>query len=118
MLSLAGVLIIYYLKPTLLQVHFAYFVLGSMAFLQFAYIIYRHPKLLPKLLSMMPFFFFVYLSFELTARSLSQWTFPGQYIGMVWLGGITFPVEELFFWIMVSSAVAASYHEMFVDDLK
>jgi ACR3 family arsenite efflux pump ArsB len=92
--------------------------MGTLAVLQFIYIMIRRPKLLPKTLKVIPFFFFVYLIFELIAMYLVQWTFPGQYIGSVSFGGLSFPIEELLFWVIISSGVGVSYHELFVDDGK
>jgi len=39
-------------------------------------------------------------------------------IGFVEIKNLRFPFEEFVFWILASSAVAASYHELFIDDQK
>lgn len=94
-----------------------YLKLGSIALIPFLYVIIRQPKLIPKVLSVIPYFFFLYLVFELTALHQDLWSFSGDYIGIVAFGGLLFPFEELFFWITVSSAVAVSYYELTVDDM-
>jgi hypothetical protein len=60
----------------------------------------------------------VYLSFELAALETNLWSFPGHYIGTVSVFGLTFPFEELFFWVLSSSTAAAAYYEYFIDDGK
>lgn len=117
-LTLIGVVVIYWLDPESLHFQYTYLIMGTLAVLQFIYIMIRRPKLLPKTLKVIPFFFFVYLIFELIAMYLVQWTFPGQYIGSVSFGGLSFPIEELLFWVIISSGVGVSYHELFVDDGK
>ena len=61
--------------------------------------------------------YFFYLSFlyEITALSLGQWSFPakGQFIGFLTLGGITFPFEEFFFWILLGAMAVLSYYRFF-----
>ena len=112
------VTIIFFVQPALLQFKYAYLVLGCISVLPFLYLIYRKPRIVPKLLSLMPFFILLYLSFELVALYLNLWSFPGHYIGYVSLFNLQFTFEEFLFWIIASSAVTASYHELFVDDQK
>jgi hypothetical protein len=106
------------IDPNALHIPYPYFVLGILALIPFAYISYKRPKLWPRFIEIVPFFIFVYLAFELTALYLHLWGFAGQYIGVVQVMGVSFPFEEMLFWIIASSAVTASYFEYFIDDLK
>jgi hypothetical protein len=58
------------------------------------------------------------LVIELVGLHSGYWTFPGEYIGVVSLMGATFPIEEFFFYVILSSATIISYYELFVDDMK
>jgi len=43
-------------------------------------------------------------------------TYPGNnYVGWVNLFGITFPIEELLFWMLFYAASLVSYYELAVD---
>ena len=104
--------------PSVITFQYPYLVLGTLTLITFAIIVLRRPWLFPKLIGIAPFFIFVYLVFELTALHLQLWGFPGHYIGSVHILNLSFPFEELIFWIIASSAVAASYHEYCIDDQK
>jgi len=106
------------IAPSALTFHFAYLVLGIATLIPFAAIVLRRPALFPKVIEIIPFFILLYLAFELTAVYTGLWGFPGHYIGEVSVFGFTFPFEEMFFWVIISSAVTASYHEYVIDDGK
>jgi hypothetical protein len=111
------IIAIYFLSPRYLYLPYAYLILGLLALLPFCYFVYKKPSMLRKYLKVAPFFIFLYLIFEITALSIGQWSFPGQYVGIVDLyGKIRFPVEELVLWIILSSSVVLSYYEFYVDD--
>jgi hypothetical protein len=76
----------------------------------------RKPALLYKIFLLGVFFFVVNFIFELTALTLHQWSFPGQYVGWVRMFGFSFPLEELILWIALSSPTAVFYYETFFDD--
>ena len=104
--------------PDLLTFSYTYLILGILTLIPFSVIVIRRPSIFPKVMEIIPFFIFLYLVFELTALRTSLWSFPGQYIGFVNIIGQRFPFEEMIFWIVISSAIAASYHEYVVDDNK
>ena len=106
------------INPDLLKFNYAYLVLGILTFFPFAYVIKKKPILLLKFLKASLFFALLYLAYEITALHLDQWRFPGQYIGMIQLGGVTFPFEEFIVWILMSSTIVLSYYELYVDDFK
>lgn len=114
--ALISILIIYFTNPNFLKFNYAYFFLGLFTLAPFFYLAFKKPLLLIKFVKISPFFFFLFLIFELTALKLNQWYFPGEYIGTVTLFNLTFPFEEFFFWILMSSTVVLSYYELYVDD--
>lgn len=106
------------IAPQALYWPYPYLVLGVISIIPFTYIVLRKPSLFPKVLEIAPFFIFVYLAFEITALQGDLWSFPGHYIGNVIIAGLSFPFEELIFWVVASSAFTAAYHEYYVDDLR
>jgi len=96
----------------------AYLVLCLVSIIPFMLILLYKPKVIWRSISVLPYFFFVYLSHEIVALKLLQWNFPGDYIGMVHMFGVSFPIEELFFWIILSSLVGVSYYEIAYDNSK
>src|SRR3989338_4848211 len=106
----------FYLNSSFLNIRYAYFILASPSVIPIAYVIKKRPYLTPKFFKTGIFFFVLYLIYELTAVKLDQWYFPGEYVGWVNLAGIRFPLEELLFWMMLSSFTVLSLYEGFVDD--
>lgn len=116
--ALVAILILYFTIPNFLMFDYAYFWLGFFTLLPLAYLARKQPRLINKFLKIAPFFIFLFLVFELTAIKLGQWYFPGQYIGSVTLFNLSFPFEEFFFWILMSSTVVLAYYELVVDDMR
>lgn len=105
------------LYPSSLRMGHAYLILGLVGGLPpLVYLAARNLKLLGKLMKASLFPIFLFLVFELTALKLDQWRFPGQYFGTVQLFGLTFPIEEFFFWIIMGTSITLSYYELLVDD--
>jgi len=102
--------------PQILELTNAYAKLGTITFIITAVLLYKQPKLIPKVLQLIPFFAFMYLAYEITALHMNLWTFPGTYLGLVSVGDIAFPLEELIVWIFASSAIVATYYEFVIDD--
>lgn len=79
----------------------------------------RKPNLAGKFFLTGAYFFLLSLFYEVTALRLGQWEFPStQFIGWVSLAGVRFPLEELFFWIMLMAMAVLAYYEYFDDDGK
>lgn len=108
----------YVFKKDLLVIPYTYFVLGIFTLFPFAYLMLKNRHCLPKLLKASLFFVPLYFIYELTALSLDQWRFPGQYIWSVAISTLAFPLEELIIWIFASSTILLSYYELYVDDMK
>lgn len=108
----------YSYAPNVLLIPKAYLVLCLISSLPFLLVLIRKSKIVWHTLRVMPYFFLVYLSHEITALHLSQWNFPGDYIGWVHLLGVSFPIEEMFFWIILSSLIGSVYYEVVFDNSK
>lgn len=104
--------------PHMLTFPYAYAVIGICITVPFFGIVWNKPVLIPKLAKASAYFIPLFFAYELTARYLGQWWFPGQYVGIVSFGAITFPFEELVVWIIFSSMAMLSYYEFSIDDLK
>lgn len=96
--------------------NYAYFFSVSPVIIPIVYVLKYRPGMIMKFIKTGAFFFMLCLIYELTAVSLGQWYFPGQYIGWVELMGIRFPFEELLFWMGVGPFAVLSLYEGFVDD--
>ncbi len=118
LLIAAAVVLIWKFAPGLLVLDHAYAKLGVITLIICALLFLKNPHLIPKILHVLPFFIFMYLSYEITALHLGLWTFPGAYFGTVQVENITFPIEELLIWIIASSSVVATYYEFCIDDGK
>lgn len=107
--------------PNLLYIEYFYLKIGIIAILfPLIGVLANSPSLYSKFFKVGTYFFFYTLLYEITALQLFQWSFPAkeQFIGHVSILGYSFPFEELFFWIMISSISILSYYEYFEDDYK
>jgi len=110
-------LVTYIVSPhSVLVSHYAYLKGGLLAVIFPILFMFRNPRLIPKIATMASFFFFVWLVAELVVVKNSGWIYPGQYIGWVTLFDITFPIEELLFWMLFYAATIVAFYERFIDD--
>lgn len=116
---IALIIFCYTFNPQILKFSHAY-LLGGLAAIVFPIIfsIYN-PKIIKKFSVLATFFFFVWLLLEIVGIKLNNWAFPGgQFVGYVTLLGISFPVEEVLFWMLWHPATIVAYYEYFIDDQK
>lgn len=108
------------IDPSILQIKFAYLWIGIILIvIPTVTFLSSFPKLISKYVKVGVYFLLLSLVFELTALQLGHWTFPGyNFIGWVELGGLKFPFEEFFFWMILTSTAILSYYEFFDDDRK
>lgn len=120
--ALSGIIIIllfFFLLPAILKFSYAYFItafLGSFLFFGLARKDILDPNLYYRYSKATAFFFLLYLVYELVAIKNGQWFFPGQYIGGVQFFGLQFPIEELIFWMVLSTPLILATYEKFIDD--
>jgi len=78
---------------------------------------FQYPRLLPKILYTALYFAFLSLLYEIAALKLGWWYFPGkEFIGYITILQVTFPLEELFFWIILFAPAVVSAFEYLDDD--
>ncbi|MCK4805646.1 MAG: hypothetical protein KAS91_00470 [Candidatus Pacebacteria bacterium] len=116
--TVAIILIFLFVGPESLKVSYAYLAGGSVAIILPIFMSIRKPKLIPKFLITGVFFSVVWFVAEIIALKTGAWSFPGEYIGTVSVFSVVFPLEELFFWVMLYAVTIVSYYELFIDDMK
>ncbi|MCD4705059.1 lycopene cyclase domain-containing protein [bacterium] len=112
--------VLFFLKPEILVIKYAYLSLGIVLILipSIVFLIF-FPSVLYKFFKASIYFFFLSLFYELVALDLGLWIYPSNYfIGWVKILKYRFPFEELFFWIICITIGILSYYEFFNDDRK
>lgn len=106
---------LYYFNPAHLYIPYYYTLVGFLSLLLPTIIILLlFPKLLANYFITFLYFFVYSLIFELTALELHFWEFPGKhFIGWVELFGYRLPLEEFFYFFMISAMGVVSYFEIF-----
>ena len=108
-------------KPELLLTNFFYLkICIFLAVVPTMLVIAIHPLLIRKFALIGTYFFFFSFLYEMTGLALHHWSFPdhNQFIGLVTVGQLHFPVEELFAWIVFGAPGTLAYFEFFSDDEK
>ena len=94
-----------------------YFYMGILAILPAIFLGITRPKFIKDISVTALYFFILYFVIEIFAVKFRWWIYPGDnYIGKVTIFNLTFPFEELFFWMMFYAASLVSYYELFVDE--
>lgn len=110
----------YLFKPSMLVIPFFYIKAGIVIVL-FPIISFLSifPRLLSKFVKAGTYFLIVGILFKFTGVTLNQWNFYGNnFIGWINILNVRFPIEELFFYIILFSTCVLSYYEFFDDDRK
>ena len=111
--------VIYFaLHPNAKPLPFSYLMVGIISMLPLAGLLFKRRRFVHKLFVISIFYFVLNLLFEISALTLNQWRFPGEYIGWMTFAGVRFPLEEFFLWIIPSTAVFLFCYEMLFDDGK
>ncbi|MBS3176595.1 hypothetical protein J4457_05155 [Candidatus Woesearchaeota archaeon] len=108
-------IIIHLTKHELLEINYFYLKFGIvLGLLPIAVALIKFPRLYTQFLQTAAYFFYLSFLYEVTALVLGQWTFPAtnQFVGFLSLGSISFPFEELFFWIILGAMGALSYYKL------
>jgi len=112
-------LFLFIVKPDLLILRYPYFYMGLAAIIPPILLGLTKPAFIKDMATVAIYFFFLYFIVEIVAVKLSWWIYPGNnYIGQVTVAGVTYPFEELFFWMMFYAASLVSYYELFIDENK
>jgi len=107
-------------NPSYLKIPYFYLVFGIILFLMpILIILFNYPLLVPKIFKTAAYIFFHSFAYEITALKLRLWDFPGsEFIGWVNIFGVSFPFEELFFWMILGAFAVLVHYEFFDDDRK
>lgn len=119
LLVLGMTMFAYFVNPDFLKISHVY-LWGGLAAIAFPIIFsIFNPHIIKKLSVLAVFFFFVWLLLEIVGVKIGGWAFPGSgYIGYASIFGVTFPIEEIIFWMLWYPAVIVAYYEYFIDDGK
>lgn len=119
LISLTAVIIVAAITTqSWLTIPYFYAVAGCLALVFPIIILEKQPLLLSNFLKLAAVFLFIWFAIEIVAVLTGGWTYPGQYIGHVIFGGVSFPIEELLFWMFGYATTVAAYYEYFFDDLR
>lgn len=121
LLSILSIFVfVFFSFPYLLKIPYFYLIFGIFLILIPILIeLFRHPNLSSKFFKAGAYFFYMSFIYEVTALKLGWWFFPGtEFIGWIKVFGVSFPFEELFFWLMLLAIACLSYYEFFDDDEK
>jgi len=114
--ALSFIFAVYLINSSLLRIPYAYLMTGLMAICFPIVFGIGRQRFMIKFLKTAGFSFIVWFVLELVCLKNSGWIFPGEYVGLVNIWGLRFPLEELFFWMMWYSVTIVSYYEFFIDD--
>lgn len=106
------------INPEFLKIPYAYIIVCSLSLLPVLYACYKKPHLILKIIEVIPFFAVMFFIYEIVGLAIGGWSFSGQYIGIVSISNIHFPLEEVIFWFTASSLVVLTDYELYVDDEK
>jgi hypothetical protein len=107
-------------NPAFLKIPYFYLVFGMiLGLLPVIFVLLKFPILFSKFFKTTAYFFVLTFAYEITALKLGWWSFPGtEFIGWVSVLGTRFPLEELFFWIVLGGMIILAWYEFFDDDRK
>ena len=110
----------YNFSPAYLHIPFFYLWVGLVIVLIPTILqLFTHPKFISKFFETAAYFFYLTLTYEITALQLGWWDFPGeQFIGWVSIFNIRFPLEELIFWLLLFAMCILTFYEYFDDKEK
>ena len=105
-------------KPSFFTKKYSYLIIGSVNLFPFLVYLLKRPKFILKVTPLILYFFILYFSIEFVGLKLKWWSFEGSYIGFVDLIGITFPIEEFVYWMVLYAPSTIFCYESFVNKSK
>ncbi len=109
----------FFLAPEVLAIEMFY-AKGGLIFLLIPILLVAHKihSMQRKLLLTGLYFFYHGLTYQISALKLGLWNYPdaSQFIGWVNIFGVSFPLEELLFWITFGAIGVVAWYEYFHDD--
>lgn len=110
-----GLVTAYVLTPYVLSIPYAYAMGGLLPVIAVLFYGTRHLETVGEMSLVSSYFFFVWLVAEYVSVSTGGWVYPGQYVGSLTLLGISFPLEELMFWMVWYGATTVVFYKAFID---
>jgi hypothetical protein len=103
--------IFFALGLNLVRFHYVYARIATIQLLILPiFIAWRLPSIRKLLLKMSFVFTIPWFVFEVVAVSRNMWFFPGEYMYLVNVFGVTFPIEEVIFWMFLTGPfIVATY---------
>lgn len=113
------ILMIFVNSPTIV-IPYAYAFLGiTIGVVPLIIFLYHFPHLISRFLKVTVYFLLTALLVEYVGLTLNQWIFPGvHYLWKINYLGFPIPIEELFFYFVLSTPGVLVYYEFFDDDRK
>ncbi|MBI2620775.1 hypothetical protein HYW61_00945 [candidate division WWE3 bacterium] len=108
----------YFFDRGKLYIPYFYLILGvTFGIGPLGYVLWRYPRLLPKILIIGGYFFIVSLLTEIVGLRQNHWYFSGShYLGSVNLLGYKLPYDEILFWWAIGMPAMICWYEFFADD--
>jgi hypothetical protein len=119
--SLTLFVTLYFTAPKILLINYFFLKIGLLiSVIPVSFVVVKWPRLTRRMLLATVYFFGFTLLYELTAVTLGHWRWPalGQVIGFITILGVSFPVEEFLFWILLGAAGTIAVYHAFDDDAR
>lgn len=112
--------VILFVRPELLIIPYFYLLFGLICILVPTIVeFFRRPEFAMRFLKVAGYFFYLTLFYEVAALKLDWWRFPSkQFVGWITFANITFPIEELVFWILLFALAILTAFDAFDSDRK
>lgn len=101
-----------------IAIPYFYFLFGCAVFIFPVFMTWlKYPRILHKILYVLLYFSYLSFVYEILALKNGWWFFPGsQFIGYITVLGVTFPIEEFIFWIILFAPAVVGAFEYLDDD--
>jgi hypothetical protein len=113
-------LTLFFAYPTALTIPYFYLLFGTFTvLLPIIKELSDHPKLISNFFVTAVYFFYLSFLYEITALKLDWWRFPSEeFIGKVTLLNVSFPFEELLFWLFLFAMAVLTFYEHYTGNEK
>ena len=109
--------LILYINPEILIIRYSYlWIIVFFLLIPDLLIFATHKKLILKFFKSNLYMIGLNFSFELVALHLRQWSFPGHFIGWIYVFGLRFPIEEFIFYILAAGMTILVWYEFFEEE--
>lgn len=104
-----------FISPSLIEVPNFYAMFGSIVFgVPIVLEVFEFPDQMKRITRAGAYFFIVTSLYEIAGLKLGWWIFPGSgFTGWVKLFGVTFPIEEFLFYLVIFEMAVISYYNYF-----